>query len=253
MRSLLATILTNLFLVVGSFVFGLSAIVGAVVPPRGLWSFRSARAWGWGLLWCAGVRLEVVREAPLPVDGRYVFVSNHQSLFDIPVLLVSVPGSTRFLAKRSLFRIPVFGWALRASGFVPVDRQDRSRAKEAMDGALHQLELGRSILLFPEETRSQDGRIREFQRGGFLIALKAKCSLVPVGLYGTRHIQRKGSFLVRPGAVRVRYGSPIDPTVGGVRARRELLENVRSEVVRLSGETAVEGVGIEAGAVTARQ
>ena len=78
-------------------------------------------------------------------------------------MLVTVPGSTRFLAKRSLFRIPVFGWGLRAAGFVPVDREDRSRAKEAMDGAIEQLAKGRSILLFPEETRSLDGRIREFQ------------------------------------------------------------------------------------------
>ncbi|HUP23611.1 MAG TPA: lysophospholipid acyltransferase family protein [Thermoanaerobaculia bacterium] len=239
MRSLLATILTNLFLVVGSIVFALGAILGAAIPPRGVWSFRSARAWARGLLWCAGVRLEIERQSALPPEERYVFVSNHQSLFDIPVLLVSVPGSTRFLAKRSLFHIPVFGWAMRVSGFVPVDREDRSRAKEAMDGALRQLQQGRSILLFPEETRSLDGRIREFQRGGFLIALKAKCPLVPVGLSGTRRIQRKGSLLVRPGAVRVRYGTPVDPSLGGVRARRELVETMRAEVVRLSGEPPV--------------
>ena len=240
MRSLLATVLTNVFLVVGSLVFALGAIAGTLLPPPGLWSFRSARLWGRGLLWCAGVRLDVAREAPLLPGERYVFVCNHQSLFDIPVLLVTLPGSTRLLAKRSLFRIPVFGWAMRASGFVPVDRENRSRAKEAMDGALRQLDLGRSILLFPEETRSEDGRIREFQRGGFLIALKAKCPLVPVGIAGTRAIQRKGSLLVRPGAVRVRYGTPVDPSRAGVRGRRELIETLRTEVIRLSGEPGVE-------------
>ena len=240
MRPLLATILTNLFLLVGSFVFGLGAVVGSVIPPFGWWSFRSARAWGRGLLWCAGVELDVVREAPLERDARYVLVCNHQSLFDIPVMLVTVPGSTRFLAKRSLFRIPVFGWGLRAAGFVPVDREDRSRAKEAMDGAIEQLAKGRSILLFPEETRSLDGRIREFQRGGFLIALKAKCPVVPVGIHGTLGIQRKGSFRVRPGTVRVRYGRPVDAAAGGVRGRRELVAAMRSEVIRLSGEEAVE-------------
>jgi 1-acyl-sn-glycerol-3-phosphate acyltransferase len=239
MRTLLATILTNSFLVVGSVVFGLSAIAGALASS-GAWSFRSARGWARGLLWCAGARLDVAREAPLDPDGRYVFVCNHQSQLDIPALLVTVPGSTRLLAKRSLFRIPIFGWAMRASGFVPVDREDRSRAREAMEGALHQLEQGRSILLFPEETRSADGRILEFRRGGFLIALKAKCPLVPVGVSGTRHIQRKGSLRVRPGTVRVRFGAPIDPTLGGVRARRELVDELRREVMRLSGEPGVE-------------
>jgi 1-acyl-sn-glycerol-3-phosphate acyltransferase len=243
MRSLRATVLTNLFLVVGSVVFALGAIAGAALPPRGWWSFLSARTWARGLLWCAGVDLDVTREAALRPEERYVLVCNHQSLFDIPVLLVTVPGSTRFLAKRSLFRIPVFGWAMRVAGFVPVDREDRSRAKEAMDGALRQLAKGRSILLFPEETRSLDGRIREFQRGAFLIALKAKCPLVPVGVRGTRQIQRKGSRLVHPGTVHVRYGVPVDPSAGGVRARRELVAAIRAEVVRLSGEEPAEPGG----------
>lgn len=241
MPSPLATVLTNLYLVVGSVVFSLATIVGAAIPPRGLWSFRAARAWARGLLWCAGARLDVAREVELGRDQRYVYVSNHQSLFDIPVLLVTLPGSTRFLAKRSLFRIPVFGWAMRVAGFVPVDREDRSRAKEAMDGALRQLAQGRSVLLFPEETRSLDGRIREFQRGAFLIALKAKCPVVPVGVQGTRGIQAKGRLTVRPGTVRVRYGAPIDPCAGGVRARKELVETARAEVVRLSGEPPLEG------------
>jgi 1-acyl-sn-glycerol-3-phosphate acyltransferase len=240
MRTLVATVLTNLFLVVGSIVFGLGAVFGAPLPPSGVWSFRSARAWARGMLWCAGVKLVVEREAALDPGGRYVLVCNHQSLFDIPVLLVTVPESTRFLAKRSLFRIPAFGWGLRAAGFVPVDRVDRSRAKEAMDGALEQLAKGRSILLFPEETRSLDGRIREFSRGGFLIALKAKCPLVPVGVHGTLAVQRKGRLGVRPGVVRVRYGQPIEVATAGVRGRRDLVAAARAEVIRLSGEEPAE-------------
>jgi 1-acyl-sn-glycerol-3-phosphate acyltransferase len=161
-------------------------------------------------------------------------MANHQSLFDIPAMLAAVPVPVRFLAKRSLFRIPVFGWALGAAGFVPIDRIDRSRAKEAFRLALGSLQEGVAIVVFPEETRSLDGMIRPFSRGGFLMALKARSPIVPVGIHGTLRVRRKGRLLVDPAEVEVAFGDPIDPSLWKVRQVDDLIERVESEVSRLA-------------------
>jgi 1-acyl-sn-glycerol-3-phosphate acyltransferase len=241
-RILFSTLSTNVFLVLGSVACGLGAIVASLVRPRSNLAYRCAVAWGRGLLRSAGARLEVTHDGGLAPSSRYVFMANHQSLFDIPALLASLPVETRFLAKKSLFALPVFGQALRVSGFVPVDREDRTKAVESFGAALRQLQSGRSILLFPEETRSVDGRVLPFRPGGFLIALKARVAVVPVGVSGTRDVRRKGSLWSRPGTVRVHYGRPIGLSDAGVRQRRALMEQVRAEIVALSGCPAVEEV-----------
>ncbi|MEL7060411.1 MAG: lysophospholipid acyltransferase family protein, partial [Acidobacteriota bacterium] len=149
-------------------------------------------------------------------------------------LLFSVPGQARFLAKRSLFRIPFFGPGLRAAGFVPVDRHDRDRAAETFAVALDQLRTGRSLILFPEETRSSDGQLLPFKRGGVLLAVRTGHPVIPIGLRGTGRVRRKGSLWTRPGRVRVRYGRPIPTRGAGAAGRRELAAQVRAEVARLA-------------------
>ncbi|HVR28639.1 MAG TPA: lysophospholipid acyltransferase family protein [Thermoanaerobaculia bacterium] len=232
LASWLATLGANAYLVAGGVVFGVAAIVASWIPPRRRFVFPVARAWARGLLLASGVAVRVARTASLP--SSVVFMANHQSLYDIAVMLVSVPVPIRFLAKRSLFRIPVFGWALGAAGFVPIDRVDRSRAREAFQLALDTLEGGVAIVIYPEETRSLDGRIRPFRRGGFLMALKAHAPIVPVGIRGTLRVRPKGRFLVEPAQVEVAFGDPIDGARWGVRRIDGLIEQVEEEVVRLA-------------------
>jgi 1-acyl-sn-glycerol-3-phosphate acyltransferase len=231
--SWIATVGANLFLVVGSVLFGLAAIVASWIPPRPRWAAPVARGWGRGLLLSSGVGVRVTRPAPR-LPPNVVFMANHQSLYDIAALLATIPIPVRFLAKRSLFRIPVFGWALGAAGFVPIDRIDRSRAKEAFRLALETLQSGVAIVVFPEETRSLDGRMQPFRRGGFLMALKARSPIVPVGIHGTLRVRPKGKLLVEPARVEVAFGDPIDANEWGVRRVDELIERVESEVSRLS-------------------
>jgi 1-acyl-sn-glycerol-3-phosphate acyltransferase len=229
----LATLGANLFLLVGSVVLGLAAILASWIPPRPRRAFPVARAWGRGLLAASGVDVRV----SVPADGlppNAVLMANHQSLYDIAALLATTPVPVRFLAKRSLFRIPAFGWGLRAAGFVPIDRVDRSRAKEAFQLALETLREGVAIVVFPEETRSLDGRIRPFRRGGFLMALKARAPIVPVGIHGTLQVRPRGRLRVEPGVVEVAFGDPIDASGWGVRRVDALIELVESEVSRLA-------------------
>jgi 1-acyl-sn-glycerol-3-phosphate acyltransferase len=231
--SLLATVGANLYLVVGGIVFGAAAIVASWIPPRRRFVFPVARGWARGLLWSSGVRVRVLRPAPA-LPASVVFMANHQSLYDIAVMLVTVPVPIRFLAKRSLFRLPVFGWSLAAAGFVPIDRADRSRAKEAFQRSIDVLDGGVGIVIYPEETRSLDGRIRPFRRGGFLMALKARAPIVPVGIRGTLGVRRKGRLLVEPSAVEVGFGDPVDGAQWGVRRIDALIERVESDVARLA-------------------
>lgn len=232
---LLGTLGGNLYLVFGSIFFGSLGILFSWVPPHGNWIFRCARGWAWGLLWASGVRLRVERARALESGGPYVFLANHQSLFDIPVLLASLPGQTRFMAKESLFRIPIFGWAIRAGGFVPVDRQNRGKARQAFNAALDRAARGASVLIFPEETRSRDGRLLPFRRGGFLLALKLRLPIVPVGIRGTLAVQRRGEIWIRPGTVAVRYGDPLDVSPYDLSSKDELIERTRRQVAELAG------------------
>jgi 1-acyl-sn-glycerol-3-phosphate acyltransferase len=230
-----ATVGGNLYLFFGTLVCGLLAIAVSWIPPRGNLVYWVARLWSRGLLLCSGLSLEVRQQGDLESGMPYVFMSNHQSLFDIPALIASLPGQARFLAKRSLFRIPVFGWALRAGGFISIDREDRSRAGRSFSAAVARLRAGASAVVFPEGTRSLDGQLLPFQRGGFLLALKSGLPIVPVGIRGSLEVQPKGRRRVRPGRVTVCYGRPIATREYGIREREMLSSRVREQIEELRG------------------
>jgi 1-acyl-sn-glycerol-3-phosphate acyltransferase len=230
-----ATLTGNLFLVLGSLVLAGAAIAVSWIPPPGSWSFGVMRVWSTALLAAAMARVEV-RYAPELQPGRsYVFLSNHQSLFDVPALIATLPGQVRMVAKRSLFRIPLFGWALQASGCIPVDRADRSTAGQTFASAAARLRAGTSILIFPEGTRGTTDVLLPFQRGGFLLALKSGLPIVPVGIRGTRAIQHRSNWVIRPGTAVVSYGAPIDPAAFGLRRKAELTSEVRARIAELAG------------------
>ncbi len=226
-----ATLTGNTFLVVGSIVLGSATIVGGLLNPSGKIPDRCARLWARGLLWFSGAKVRCTFEGSIPPEQPHVYLANHQSLYDIPLILATLPGRARFLAKRSLFLIPVFGWALRVAGFVPVDRSNRARARESFEESVSLLDRGMSVVIFPEETRSQTSELLEFKGGGFLLALKADVAIVPVGLRGTLDMRPRGSLLVRPGELSIGYGAA--QKLGSVRKKREQIENVRAEIDRL--------------------
>jgi len=247
----LVTLFAALVTIVDTIVMGsYGALVGAI-PPKGDWTRRGARLWARIICWAALVRIRVEHADRVPLPGPVVFMSNHESWLDIPVLLVAVPGQVRFLAKKSLFSIPFLGWAMRAMGFVPVDRENRRTAIRSFEEAAARIRAGRSVLVFPEETRTTDGKLLPFQRGGFLIALKAGLPIVPVGIDGARRCMPKHTYLVKPGRVTVRFGVPI-PTEGlGVTAKGELMEKMRVQMETLRGNPVgavrvVEGSGAAA-------
>ncbi len=178
--------------------------------------FPRAYRWGrrllrWGLR-LAGLRVEVTFRAD-PPDPPVLFVANHQSLLDPPVLLAYPPHDVRVFPKVELFRVPIMGTLMRVAGFVPIDRQRPEVARRELQRALDRLRQQVSFLIFPEGTRSPTGRLQAFRRGGFVLAIEAGVPIVPVSLWGTYEALPKGAWRIRPGRVRV-VVHPAVPTRG---------------------------------------
>jgi 1-acyl-sn-glycerol-3-phosphate acyltransferase len=234
---LVATLAFVLLGLINTVVMGTYGTLVGFIPPRGDWTLHGARLWARLVLLGGFVRLRAEGTEVVPRGGPVVFMANHESWLDIPALLATIPLQVRFLAKKNLFAIPFFGWAISAMGFIPVDRKNRRTAVRSFDAAAERIRHGRSVLLFPEETRSRDGNLLPFQRGGFLIALKAGIPIVPVGLAGPRRCLPKFGYLLRPGRITVRFGAAIPTTGRGVTDKGELMAAVREAIETLRGNT----------------
>jgi 1-acyl-sn-glycerol-3-phosphate acyltransferase len=181
-------------------------------------------------LWLAGIRLDVKGRGKIPRDGSVVFMSNHQGNIDPPAIFVLLPP-VLIVAKEEFFRVPVLGRAMRMRGFIPVDRKNREKAIAAMEQAYLRLKEGHSFLVFPEGTRSRDGRLQPFKKGVFLLALRAGVPILPITISGSSRVMQKGKFAIHPGTVRVTFHDPV-PTLGLTQDDRDLVSNqVRAAII----------------------
>jgi len=182
-------------------------------------------------LWLAGVRLRVAGRERLQAGRTYLFMPNHQSNVDAPVVLLALGRDARMMAKASLFRIPLLGQALRLARFVPIVREDREAAIASVGQAAEELRRGLDFVVFPEGTRSRDGQLLELKKGPFFMALEGGVPVVPVRIDGSRRVMRRGARVIHPGLIDVEILAPIDPAPldGPEEARREQVrERVRS-------------------------
>jgi len=174
------------------------------------------------------IRVKVSGLSNLDPSQSYIYMSNHQSNFDIPALLAHIPGQFRWLAKAELFKIPIFGRAMRGAGYVSIDRFNRESAFESIREAAGKIKNGVSVMIFPEGTRSTDGAIRSFKKGGFIMAIDSGVPIVPVILRGTWSIMSKKSLRINAGEVYMDIQKPLD-TAGFTRdSKDDLIEKVRT-------------------------
>lgn len=221
---MLRTLWVHLNVIVAFFVLAYPRVALAILDPSGNLAHKVARLWGRWILAAAGVRVKVKGKENLLKDRPQVVFSNHTSYFDVFCLLAHLPIQFRWLAKAELFKIPVFGKVMEYGGYLPVDRSNPRRAHRTMMEAAERIRKGASIVIFPEGTRSPDGKLQEFKTGGVSLALMAQVPVVPVAILGTHEIMPKGSLRVRPRAVEIRIGDPIPiPTEGMTRRERERL------------------------------
>jgi 1-acyl-sn-glycerol-3-phosphate acyltransferase len=193
-----------------TIVLGAASIVSSVFDRRGHFAHGCARAWSRWILTTTGVRVRVEGLERISPGTTYVFVSNHQSIYDIPVIFASLPLQLRIIAKQSLSKFPVLGWHLRRGGHLFVDRRHPDRA-----GILARWRAlvtdGLSLIIFAEGTRSADGHVARFKAGSFLLAMQAGLPIVPLSVIGTRQVMPKGRLRTEPADVALVVHEPIQP------------------------------------------
>ena len=191
------------------------------------------RAWARLLMGAIACRVRLRGGEKLEPGESYVFAGNHASALDIPSLQAVMPKNFRWMAKKELFSIPLFGPALKAAGNIPVDRSASRQAMHSLILAAQRVSDGASVVIFPEGTRSDDGQLLPFKSGGFLLAIKSGRPVVPFYLHGTRQAMANDRFLLDPGPIEVILGEPI-PAAGRKPANREELSAlVRERILEL--------------------
>jgi len=205
-------------------VLGTVSLASSLFDRTGRFAHGCARLWSRLILVTTGVRVRVEGLEALEPGKTYIFVSNHQSIYDIPVIFWWLPYQLRIIAKESLGSFPFLGWHLRRTGHLLVDRRNPDRS-----GILRRWrELvvnGLSLIIFPEGTRSPDGKVGRFKAGSFMLAIEAGLPIVPVSIVGTRHVMRKGRLTVEPGDVTLAIHPPIDARA---RAERPSIDDART-------------------------
>jgi 1-acyl-sn-glycerol-3-phosphate acyltransferase len=207
------------------------ALATAVAPFSGEAIVWIGRHWiGWIFATC-GIRVRAEGLERIRATPAAIYMSNHQSVVDIGAIVLSLPVSWRFVAKRELTCIPFFGWALALSDQIVIDRGNRRRSVESLRRAAQRVRAGVNVIIFPEGTRSPDGSLQPFKSGGFHLALDAQVPVVPVTVSGSRRLTPKRSLQVRSGEVKVVYGEPI-PTAGMTVRDRERLKRMVADAIR---------------------
>src|SRR3954463_5863374 len=177
----------------------------------------------------AGVRVRVVGSERIP-PGVCLFAANHTSTADAPAVVGAIPRRIAILLKEALFRYPIVGAAFRLARFIPVDRRARDYALESLEKAVLELRSGQSFLIYPEGTRSPDGRLQNFKKGAVVMAIKAGVPIVPVACSGAHRVMQKRSLAMRPGEILVEFLNPIDSCAYTFEQREELNQRLHDEL-----------------------
>jgi len=226
---------SELLVTIGAAVTGFISVFIVVfyplLPRREYSVFSIARLWGRIMLFLTSVEVDVQGRENVIYGKSQIFMSNHQSGFDIFVLLAYIPRYFAWIAKKELFRMPFFGLALRRLGAIEIDRQNVVRAMHSIDDAARTIREGKSVMTFPEGTRSRDGHIQPFKKGVFHLALKSGVPIVPITLIGTREIMPKKSLRVTPGKVTLIIHEPVFLGDYSEATVDQLIERVRKPIV----------------------
>jgi len=193
---------------------------------------KVANLWARVLLFLCATRVEVIGGQNILHTRPQVLMANHQSDFDILITLAYVPGQFRWIAKKELFTIPVFGQAMRSAGYIEIDRQNHEKAMQSMDLAALRIRQGKSVMTFPEGTRSRNGEIKTFKPGTFYLAIQSGAPIVPISIIGSGDIMPKRSLRIRPGKIRLVIDKPIDTKNYTPENRQELINRVRQVIIR---------------------
>jgi 1-acyl-sn-glycerol-3-phosphate acyltransferase len=217
-------------IIIATLVLGFFALITYPFDRKGRVAHHYARLWGKVALLANRVKVKVEGMERLNGKGPYIFMSNHQGSYDIFTLLGHLPYQFKWLAKKELFSIPFFGWAMAAAGYISIDREGTRETVEAMNEAAQKIREGMSVVIFPEGSRSPDGSVQPFKKGGFTLAIKSKVPIVPIAISGSRDIMPKDKLTATPGEIRMFIDHPIETQDCSSKDREPLMKKVRETI-----------------------
>jgi 1-acyl-sn-glycerol-3-phosphate acyltransferase len=217
-------------IVTATLVLGVFAFLTYPFDRKGKVGHYYARLWGKAALLANRVKVKIEGMEHLNGKGPYIFMSNHQGSYDIFALLGHLPYQFKWLAKKELFSIPFFGWTMAAVGYIRIDRGGTRDTVEAMNEAAQKIRDGMSVVIFPEGSRSPDGLIQPFKKGGFTLAIKSKVPIVPISISGSRDIMPKDKLTATSGKIRMLLDHPIETENCSLKDREFLMKRVRETI-----------------------
>jgi len=205
--------------------------VFSLFDRSGRWASLFQRAWVSAFFRLNGIRIRAEGGDILKRGSANILISNHASLLDIPAIVAAVPLPVRFIAKKSLIWFPIFGWFMYFARHVLIDRDSAVSAVKSLKKASRLMKEGISVVVFPEGTRSPDGKVKEFKRGAFLLALQSRAPIVPISISGTYEMLPRTGCCFRPGTIDLKIGVPIPTHELPIREIRPLVEKVRNVII----------------------
>lgn len=216
--------------VLATVVFGTTIIATSFLSRTGNLPHRLAALWARTILFVSRIQVKVKGFYHIDPSRSYIYMPNHQSLYDIPVLLSHLDVQFRWLAKKELFSIPIFGQAMKRIGYISIDRSNRKSAFQSLGKAAEIIRNGVSVLIFPEGTRSKDRTVIPFKKGGFVLAVDSGVPIVPIIIHGTGEIMPKEEMLIRHGNVLLEIRQPIETSKYSRKNKDDLMEEVRQVI-----------------------
>jgi len=225
-KSLLAYPLMVLMTIISS----INAVILGLFNPYSKISNASLHFWGRSCLWLSGVKVQVEGLENIKADASYIFIANHQSIYDVLALIAVIPGTARFVAKKELFKIPLLSMGMRKSGMLPIDRGNSDEARKMLDKAIDTIKAGCSVIIFAEGTRINNGKINIFKKGGFMLALKGGIPIAPTVLIGTGGIIRGPLKLIHNHTIKIIFRPAVPTNMLTVKDRNTLVWQVHKEM-----------------------
>ncbi len=229
---MIQTVCIIVWTVLVTFFWGIVIILASFIIRNENFTHNLAKIWAKSILFAGRIRVTVTGYSNIDPGRSYIYMSNHQSNFDIPVLLAYLDTQFRWLAKAELFKIPIFGYAMKRAGHISIDRSNRKSAFESLKEAAKKIRNGVSVLIFPEGTRSRDGNIRPFKKGGFALAVDSGVPVVPIVIHGTWSIMSKKGIRIKPGNVVIEILKPIETSDYTRKTRDDLMGKVDQAICR---------------------
>ena len=224
----------NAFIGLHTVIFCIWGILISFLDGKGIIIHRySARPWAKMILWVCGVELVIKGLENIKRDSPQIFMSNHQSFFDIFTLLAGLPVDFKFILKKELMKIPLFGTAMKRAQYISIDRGDPRMAILSMNEAAEKIKNGAYVLIFPEGTRSVEGNVQDFKKGGFHLALKSGCDIIPLAVIGSSDIAPKGSLRIKRGTIILNIGKAIKAKEYSKSEMDQLIMHTRESIISL--------------------